>query len=66
MSVQDFDILGPPIALSLSRIQVVEYAGVAEDMKGALLTPPPTEQSSILSTARPFQPTVSFSFNILF
>lgn len=53
-------MLGPPVLMTPARMRVFEYAGIAEDDKSAILTPAPSEESPILSTLRPFKPTVSY------
>lgn len=59
--LQNIDLLGPPYLLSLARLRSFDFAGVADEEKSALVTPPLTEQSSILSTLRPFTPTVIYN-----
>ncbi|XP_046461653.1 glutamate receptor ionotropic, kainate glr-3-like [Daphnia pulex] len=55
---EEFDVVGPPVVMMLGRIRLFDYVGVFEDETSALLTPALTEESSLLSTIKPFQPTV--------
>jgi hypothetical protein len=57
---KEFDVVGPPVVMMLGRIRLFDYVGVFEDETSALLTPALTEESSLLSTVKPFQPIVSF------
>ncbi|EFX79427.1 hypothetical protein DAPPUDRAFT_319611 [Daphnia pulex] len=50
----EFDVVGPPVVMMLGRIRLFDYVGVFEDETSALLTPALTEESSILSTVKPF------------
>jgi hypothetical protein len=52
-------VVGPPVVMMLGRIRLFDYVGVFEDETSALLTPALTEESSLLSTVKPFQPIVS-------
>jgi hypothetical protein len=56
---KEFDVVGPPVVMMLGRIRLFDYVGVFEDETSALLTPALTEESTILSTIKPFQPIVS-------
>ena len=55
---KEFDVVGPPMTMTLGRIRLFDYVGVFEEENSALVTPALTEESSILSTIKPFQPIV--------
>ncbi len=46
------------MTMTLGRIRLFDYVGVFEEENSALVTPALTEESSILSTIKPFQPIV--------
>jgi hypothetical protein len=50
--------------MMLGRIQLFDYVGVFDEENSALVTPALTEENSILSTMKPFQPIVSFFWPI--
>ncbi|XP_057368403.1 glutamate receptor ionotropic, kainate glr-3-like [Daphnia carinata] len=56
--LKDFDVLGPPIVVSQGRNRAFEFVGAAQADNSALLTPALAEENTILSTIKPFQPTV--------
>ncbi len=47
------------MTMTLGRIRLFDYVGVFEEENSALVTPALTEESSILSTIKPFKPIVS-------
>jgi hypothetical protein len=50
--------------MMLGRLQLFDYVGVFEEENSAMIIPALTEESTILSTIKPFQPIVkSFSFS---
>jgi hypothetical protein len=50
--------------MMLGRIQLFDYVGVFEEENSAMIVPALTEESTILSTIKPFQPIVKiFSFS---
>lgn len=53
-------MLGPPVVVSLARSQAFDFVGAAQEDNSALLTPALTVENTILSTIKPFQPTVHF------
>jgi hypothetical protein len=61
---KEFDVVGPPVVMMLGRIQLFDYVGVFEEENSAMIIPALTEESTILSTIKPFQPIVKiFSFS---
>jgi hypothetical protein len=52
--------MGPLVLMTVGGNRLFDYVGVFEDETSALLTPALTEESTILSTIKPFQPIVSF------
>jgi hypothetical protein len=57
---KEFDVMGPLVLMTVGGNRLFDYVGVFEDETSALLTPALTEESTILSTIKPFQPIVSF------
>ncbi|EFX79425.1 hypothetical protein DAPPUDRAFT_244963 [Daphnia pulex] len=54
----EFDVVGPPVLMMLGRIQFFDYVGVFEEENSAMAIPALTEESTILSTIKPFEPIV--------
>ncbi|EFX79424.1 hypothetical protein DAPPUDRAFT_244965 [Daphnia pulex] len=59
----EFDVVGPPVLMMLGRIQFFDYVGVFEEENSAMAIPALTEESTILSTIKPFEP-ITRSLNI--
>ncbi len=55
LTLQEFDMVGPPTIITRKRFQVLDFVGLNDVGFTALLTPALTEKSSILSILRPFQ-----------
>ena len=58
-SWQEIDLVAPPVLLSYSRAQVLDYAGVSTSQDSALISPATLEDRSILKTFRPYTPPVN-------
>ena len=47
--------MGPPMAFTSERNEAVDCVGMADTEDCAMLSPALTEQSTLLTTAKPFQ-----------
>lgn len=61
--IKELDVVGPPVLMMISRGRLFDYVGVFDEENSALVTPALTEESSILSTLKPFKPLVRIPAN---
>ncbi len=57
---KEFDVLAPPQLLAYASNVVFDYVGFVDEDNAILITPALSEESTLLSTIKPFKLSVSF------